>query len=238
MASKVWPTFCSLRLRAIFCCSSISLARRRSAVLRVGRSSIRAARRGVLGGVDEGAHVVELRPLDEVVQLAEVLRRLAGMAGDERRAQREVGDELAHARDHLAVLLRRAGTAHALEDVRGNVLQRDVDSRRRSAARAPSARRATSRASRDRHRGSGSSGSRSRPAGVSTRLRQAVARCRCLRRSAWCPGRRGRAPSRRPAAAPAPRARATSMLRERNLPRICGIAQNVHGFEQPSLTLR
>ena len=30
---------------------------------------------------------------DEVVKLAEVLRRLAGMSGDERRAQREIGDD-------------------------------------------------------------------------------------------------------------------------------------------------
>ena len=237
IASKVWPTLLLvarqrdllLQLHQLRAAALGGLARRR-----VGHP--RGDRR-VLGRVDERAHVVELRPLDEVVQLAEVLRRLAGMAGDERRAQGDVRHELAHARDHLAVLLRRAGTAHASEDVRGDVLERDVDVRR-EARLAPHQleQRPVERA--------GIGVQETDPAEVGLgeqRLRRAASgrsRCRGLRRSAWCPARRGSAPSRPPAAAPAPRARASRSPRERNLPRICGIAQNVHGFEQPSLTLR
>ena len=48
------------------------------------------------------------------------------MAGDEGGAQGNVGNEIAHARHDLAVFLRRSGTAHFCEDVRGDMLQRNI----------------------------------------------------------------------------------------------------------------
>ena len=60
-------------------------------------------------------------------QRLEILRRLAGKSGDERRAQRDARNARADALDQVADMLRRRFAPHRLEHRIGNVLERHVD---------------------------------------------------------------------------------------------------------------
>ena len=71
--------------------------------------------------------MVELDRPDEVAELVELRRRLAGEADDERRPQGDPGQAFAQAEEQPLVAGARAGAAHALQHRVGAVLERQVD---------------------------------------------------------------------------------------------------------------
>src|SRR6266702_161417 len=78
-------------------------------------------------GVGEYAEPVKLCSGDEVAKLLEIVFSLAGESDDERRAQGDVRDRLAHLFNQLQEDLCRATALHSLEHGGGSVLQGNVD---------------------------------------------------------------------------------------------------------------
>ena len=78
-------------------------------------------------GVAEDAEPVDLGGLDEGAELFEVGVGFAGEADDEAGAEDEAGDDLTGLIDDLEETVAGASALHAPEDVRGGVLEGDVE---------------------------------------------------------------------------------------------------------------
>ena len=91
------------------------------------------AARQVVGGraahrlVSEAADAIERGFVEPIEQDLEIGLGLAGKADDEGRAERQIGADLAPARDALERLFLRGRTLHALEHVGRGVLERNVE---------------------------------------------------------------------------------------------------------------
>src|SRR2546423_7078398 len=77
--------------------------------------------------VTKAADAIELSHVERVEEDAEILFRLARKADDERRANRQLGANLAPPRDALQSFFPPGGALHALEHGLGRMLKRDVE---------------------------------------------------------------------------------------------------------------
>src|SRR5215472_9963536 len=103
------------------------------AVVALGLDLLGHGRGEIVGGgaahrlILETADAIESGFVEPVEQDGEILLGLAREADDEGRAQRDVGADLAPARDARERLLLRGGAPHAAEHVRRGVLKRHVE---------------------------------------------------------------------------------------------------------------
>jgi hypothetical protein len=120
------PIIASLFFCEILRCRLMSL-RWRAARVRAGPCPRCERARRLLVRVAEDADAIELGPLHEVAELLELLVGLAGVAHDERGAEREAGDARAEIAHDLAEARAAVAAPHAAEHAVGRVLQRHVD---------------------------------------------------------------------------------------------------------------
>ena len=104
-----------------------SSSRRRASISFCGSATRQQRRdRPLLLRVVEDAHAIQLGLAHEVAQARERLLGLAGVADDERRAQRRAGHALPHARAQVAHRALAVSAAHRLEHAAVDVLHRHV----------------------------------------------------------------------------------------------------------------
>src|SRR5262249_39827041 len=98
-------------------------------LFRRDRVAQRLGARARLGGVSEGADIVELCVAKELAQVGKLFLALSGEADDEGRADRDVRDFLPHSFDHSQISSAGSPSPHRSENRPRDVLKRDVEVR-------------------------------------------------------------------------------------------------------------